>query len=231
MSILKDLFTAIRGGANEVGESIIDANAVRILEQEIRDAEQAIGKAKHSLTRLKSTEIQLAREVNSLNADVTDYENKALHALDAGNEALAGEVAERIAQIEADRDDKTTEREKLTAEVNGINQLIRKREQTIQKNKRELEKVKTVKELQKATSSISSNIAATGSTENRVSKALERVKQKQQKWHDTMEAGEWMEEQEGSDDLDAKLKAQGIGDTSSSGDSVMARLKAKRQQQ
>jgi phage shock protein A len=37
MAILKKIFTAIRGGAREVGESIVDANSVRIFEQEIKD--------------------------------------------------------------------------------------------------------------------------------------------------------------------------------------------------
>ena len=42
MGVLRDMMTALRGGANEVGEAIVDANAIRILEQEIRDAEGAI---------------------------------------------------------------------------------------------------------------------------------------------------------------------------------------------
>ena len=40
MSVLNKVFTAIRGGAREVGESIVDANSVRIFEQEIKDAEE-----------------------------------------------------------------------------------------------------------------------------------------------------------------------------------------------
>ena len=35
MSILKKLFTAVRGGAREAGEAIVDANGIRIFEQEI----------------------------------------------------------------------------------------------------------------------------------------------------------------------------------------------------
>ena len=42
MSIWKKVMTAIRGGVSEVGESIVDANAIRILEQEQRDAENAV---------------------------------------------------------------------------------------------------------------------------------------------------------------------------------------------
>ena len=228
MSVLRDLFTALRGGASEVGEAVIDANAVRILEQEIRDAETAIGKAKQSLTRMKGTEIRLKREIGVLDADISDYEQKAMAALNNGEEALATEVAERIAELESDRNDKGTEQASLDAEINKIHAMIKARERTIQKNKRELDKVRTVRELQRATESVSSNFAATGSSEHRVAKALERVKAKQQNWQDRLQAGEWMEEKEGGDDLDAKLREKGIGDGGSPGASdVLARLKAK----
>ena len=228
MSVLRDLFTALRGGASEVGEAVIDANAVRILEQEIRDAEAAIGKAKQSLTRMKGTEIRLKREIGVLDADISDYEKKAMAALNNGEEALATEVAERIAELESDRNDKGSEQASLDAEINKIHTMIKARERTIQKNKRELDKVRTVRELQRATESVSSNFAATGSSEHRVAKALERVKAKQENWQDRMQAGEWMADKEGGDDLDAKLREKGIGDSGSPGASdVLARLKAK----
>ena len=228
MGVLRDLMQAVRGGANEVGEAIVDANAIRILEQEIRDAESAIASAKQSLTRMKSSEIRLKRDLSSLGADIADYEQKALAALNAGEEALAAEVAERIAELETDREDKAGEQAALNAEVNKIHAMIKARERTIQKNKRELDKVRTVQELQRATESVSRNFAATGSKGHRVSQALERVKAKQQNWQDRMEAGEWLEEQEGADDLDAKLKASGIGAAgTSAGSDVLARLKAK----
>jgi phage shock protein A len=228
MGVLKDMFTALKGGANEVGESIIDANAIRILEQEVRDAEAAIGSAKQSLTRMKSAEIKLKREVATLNADVADYEQKAVTALNAGEEALATEVAERIAELESERDEKGSEQMTLDAEVQKIHTMIKARERTIAKNKRELDKVRTVQELQRATESVSRNFAATGSSGHRVSKALERVKAKQQGFHDRMDAGEWLEGQEAGDDLDAKLRAKGIGQSANAGASdVLARLKAR----
>ncbi|MCU7935458.1 MAG: PspA/IM30 family protein [Candidatus Thiodiazotropha sp. (ex Dulcina madagascariensis)] len=229
MSILKDIFTAIRGGASEAGEAIVDANAIRILEQEVRDAETAIAKAKQSLNRLKSAEIKLKREINSLNTDYDDYEAKAIEALNIGKEALAEEVAGRLEDIAAERDEKSSEHSALESEVNGINKLIRSREKIIQKNKRELEKVKTIKEVQKATTSISDNVAATSSSQHRVTKALDRVKAKQQNWRDNMEAGEWMETQEQGDDLDARLKKSGVGASEGSNKSaILERLKAKR---
>jgi len=228
MGILKNLLTAVRGGASEVGESVVDANAVRILGQEIRDAEDAISKAKQSLTGLKASEIKLKREINSLQSDISSYESKAMQALEAGNEALAIEVAERIAELENDSAEKSEEHSSLSAQVNKINSMIRQREKTIQKNGRELEKIKTVEQLQKATSSMSTNFAATNASEHRVSKALDRVKKKQANWEDRMEAGEWMSDEANGDDLDSKLKDAGIGANSSSGaNSVLERLKNK----
>ncbi len=229
MSILKNILTAIRGGASEVGEAVIDANALRILGQEIRDAEDAIGKAKQSLTNLKASEIKLKRELNTIHKDISDYESKAMQALEANNDTLAGEVADRIAVLEADAAEKNAEHQNLSVQVNKINSMIRQREKTIQKNKRELEKIKTVEQLQKATSTMSTNFAATNASEHRVSKALERVKNKQTHWEDRMEAGEWMESTEQNDELDTKLKAAGIGGaTTSGGSSVLERLKQKK---
>ena len=228
MGVLRDMMTALRGGANEVGEAIVDANAVRILEQEIRDAETAIGSAKQSLTRMKSSEIKLKREVATIDADVADYEKKAMAALNAGEEALAAEVAERIAELEAERGEKASEQAALDTEVHKIHAMIKARERTIQKNKRELDKVRTVQELQRATESVSKNFAATGSSSHRVSQALERVKAKQQNWQDRMQAGEWLEGQEAGSDIDAKLRAKGIGGAAGGGaNDVLARLKAK----
>ncbi len=229
MSIFGDIITAIKGGANEAGEAIVDSQAIRIYEQEIREAETAIEKAKKSLTSLKTSEIGLKRKLNTLNDDIADYETKAMQALDAGKDDLATEVAGHIDELEQERNGIKEEHENLKKEVSSIYTLIKKREKVIQKNKRELEKVKTVQQLQNATSSISANIAATGSSEHRVSKALDRIKKKQQRTTDSMEAGEWMEEQDSSTDIDKKLKDSGIGGDSTGGaDSVLERLKAKR---
>lgn len=45
MNVLSKIFTAIRGGAREAGEAIVDANAVRIFEQEIADSKNHIKKS------------------------------------------------------------------------------------------------------------------------------------------------------------------------------------------
>ncbi len=45
MSVWGKLFSAVRGGINEAAESAADTQALRILDQEIRDADNALRKA------------------------------------------------------------------------------------------------------------------------------------------------------------------------------------------
>jgi len=228
MSILRNIFQAIKGGASQAGEAIVDSNLIRILEQDIRDDGNAINKAKQSLTNLKSTEINLKRKLESLSQDISDYEGKAVSLLESGNEALATETAERIAEIETDYNETKTEYDVLAKEVTDLNKLIKNRAKNLEKNKRELEKVKTVGELQKASASINNNLASTGSTANSVRDSLARVKEKQQKWKDRQKAGEWMEDESQTSDLDQKLADAGVsGSATSSASSVLERLRSK----
>ena len=63
MSIFKKIITAVRGGATEAGEAIVDANSTRIFEQEIRDSEKHITIAKRDLTEVMAKQMQAAREL------------------------------------------------------------------------------------------------------------------------------------------------------------------------
>ena len=103
MSILKKLFTAVRGGAREAGQAIVDANGIRIFEQEIADAQNALQRAKKSLTEVMAKEMQTKRKISALDASIAEHEAYAGQALEKGNEALALEIAEKIGDFEAEK--------------------------------------------------------------------------------------------------------------------------------
>ena len=77
MSILNKILTAVRGGAREVGESIVDANGTRIFEQEIRDSQEHLAKAKRDLTDVMAKQMQTKREVKRLSDSITEHEEYA----------------------------------------------------------------------------------------------------------------------------------------------------------
>ena len=217
--------TAIRGGASEVGESIIDANGIRIFEQEIRDSKNNISKAKKDLTTVMAEQAGAERRVSTIKADIEKHEGYVAQALEKSNEKLALSVAEKISDFEQDLSDAEEVVSTHSGAVTRLKSLVKQSERTIKDNERQLQMVKTTESVQKATAAASSSL---GNSTNGLSSAkasLERIKARQQKTNDQMIAAETLEN--GDNELESQLKAAGIGEKSSSGSSVLERLKAK----
>ena len=89
MSVIKKLVTLLRGSAREIGQSVVDANATRIYEQEIIDAKASISEAKGELTGVMAQQMQTARDIERIKADILRHEDMAVQALDKANEPLA----------------------------------------------------------------------------------------------------------------------------------------------
>ena len=94
MNVWSKMLTALRGGANEVGEAVVDSQALRILDQEIRDADVELRKSKEALAEIMAKQKLASDKVNKSAASIGEYEQYALKALEAGNETLAKEVAD-----------------------------------------------------------------------------------------------------------------------------------------
>ena len=224
MNVLKKIMTAVRGGAREAGEAIIDANAIRILEQEIVDAKKSLDKGRVSLTELMAKEMQTKRELSTIQANITEHEGFVKAALEKENETLALEIAEKIVEYESAQADQQTILAGFTDHIAALKSQIKSAEKTIAENERQLLMVKTTESVQKATMSITDNISANTSTMSSARQSLERIKKRQQDNADKMVAGKELQN-ELSGDLNAKLKAAGIGSQDSSAASVLARLK------
>ena len=52
MNIWAKMITALRGGVNEAGEAVIDSQALRILDQEVRDASEELKRSKDGLAEI-----------------------------------------------------------------------------------------------------------------------------------------------------------------------------------
>lgn len=227
MSIFKKIMTAVRGGASEVGEAIIDSNATRIFEQEIRDAEAHLTKAKRDLTSVMAEQMAAERTVSRIEREITEHEGYVAQALEKGDETLALAVAEKIAQLEVDL---SAQQQSLDSFVNNstrLKELVKKSERQVAEHKRQLSMVKTTESVQKATSAITDNFSSSNSKLLSAKDSLERIKAKQQKFDDKMKAAEMLESEDSDSSLAAQLKAAGIGEQNSSANSVLDRIKAK----
>lgn len=229
MSILRKLWTAARGGATEAGQSIIDSQALRILDQEIRDAEGALDRARDELAGIVARRTLTERRTGELKARIAEYEDHAAKALDKGDEALARDIARRIAEWEAD----VAAGETLVAESRAAEARMRATvtttESRIEALRREVETVRATEAVQAAQAAVASRHAGVNSALGDATQSLERIRRRQAERGARMEAAEEMEKARTGADLDERLAGLGIGGGASSGDDVLARIRAKRQ--
>lgn len=227
MSILSKIFTAIKGGAREVGESIVDANGIRIFEQEIADAQNALMTAKKNLTEVMAKEMQTKRKVSALNDSIAEHETFAGQALEKGDEALALEIAEKIGQFENEKVDLDEVLATYSSSVAALKGQVKEAEKTIKENQRQLSMVKTTESVQKATMAVNTTLASNNSSMSSAKASLERIKQRQADRSDQLAAAKTLDSEENGTDLKAKLAAAGIGSNKSSSNDILARIKAK----
>lgn len=227
MSVIKKMMTLLRGSARELGESVIDANATRIYEQEILDARHSIDQAKGELTGVMAKEMQTARQIERLRAEVQRYEGLAVEALNKSQEGLAEEVAAKVGALEAELDAQTQSHAAYAVQVARLKDLIKTAEARIRDHERELGMARTTESVYRATRSISENIGSSGSKLVNARESLERIKQRHEDLADRMTAAERLDNELGHGALEKKLAAAGIGDESDRARKAMERIRAR----
>ena len=208
-SIWSKLFTAIRGGASEVGEAIVDQQALRILDQEIRDADAALAGARQELAAIMAK----------------DLEAKALAALKASREDLATEAAQLIANLTNERDAEHRQASEFGAYVEKMRKDVAKAEARIRSLRQQVDMARARESVQKA--QVSASIAsggANGKLETAVG-TLNRLKARQDQRAAELEAQEQLAEVSTGSDLERRLKEAGIVPDAGSANAVLERLR------
>jgi len=98
--MFKTLLTLVRGAADE---EIVDRSALLILDQQIRDAADALRRGKRALAIAVVQDNGERKQLDSISTRIVDLEERAVAALAAVREDLAAEAAEAIATMENDR--------------------------------------------------------------------------------------------------------------------------------
>ena len=228
MSIWGKVATAVRGGVSEAGEAIIDNQALRILDQEIRDADNDLSKSKEGLTGIIAKRKLADKKVESLKASLTEYEGYAMQALDKGDETLATEIAEKIASHETEMIAEESVAKSFADSEAQLRKAVSQTESNLKRLKQQVDTVKATESVQRAQASVAARHSGAGSSMRGALDSLERLKSKQAERAARFEAASELAESTEEVSLDDKLKAAGIIDGGASGSDVLARLKAKK---
>ena len=226
MSMWSKLFALIRGGAYDAGATVVDANALRILDQEIRDADAALGKARDNLSALVARRRILEKDLGNLRDQAGKYESSARAALAKGDEALAREVAQRIADLEQEANLKGPQLEEMKVAEEKMHQVIAATQQKVENLRREIDVVKVNESVQRAQASVAASGTGANAALGSAADSLKRIKERQAIAEEKFKAAGELEDRRTGADLDAKLRNAGILPGQSSADDILARLSA-----
>ncbi|OQW93289.1 MAG: phage shock protein A [Beggiatoa sp. IS2] len=228
MGIFGKLLTALRGAATETGEAIADTQAIRILDQEMRDAKKYLDEAKENLTKVMAEQMAVERVVKKLRDAIKEYEGYALQALDKGDEPLAVELSGKVAELENQLEAEQNVLDGYNVNITDLKEVMGNTDHHIKSMEREISVVKTTASVQKANEAVATDFSGSDSALRSASDSLERIKEKQQQKTDQMKAALELHQQESGDSLQAKLKDAGIVKGNASSKGVLERLKASR---
>jgi phage shock protein A len=209
MSLAK-LWTAIRGGANEAIETAVDSQAIRILEQEQRDAKSELRASDQNLTKIMAKRKLVQNKVASLKSDIEKYTHHALGANEQGDEQLAIECATRVEELESQLRVEQEMLDGFLASEKSLEANISKAKTNVRRLDQQIDQVKATESVQKAQVAVSTRHMGANSKVKTALDSLERIKAKQAERSAELEAAEERANKESGSDLDERLKKAGI---------------------
>ncbi|OZG71797.1 phage shock protein A [Hahella sp. CCB-MM4] len=227
MNVWAKMMTALRGGVNEAGEAIVDSQALRILDQEVRDASEELKQSKESLVAIIAQQKVAEEKCSKLKEQIGEYEGYAVQALNKEDETLALEIAEKIATFENQLQTEEDSAAGFKENADKLRASIQQAEGNIKRLKQQVDTVKATESVQRAQKAVAARYAGSNSKLRTAMDSLERIKEKQTHTAAKMSAAEELSKETTEDDLKTKLEKAGIVSNPHSANDVLARLKQK----
>lgn len=225
MSLLQKILTLFRGTAHEAGQAVVDKNALKILDQEIRDAGNELTRSKEELTKVMAQRQLLATRSADRRAKKAEYENYIAGALRQGNEALAREVAERLATVETDLGNDEQTLAQYDGSIRALKQAITDTERKLARVKQQVDTVKATEAVQRAQGAVAARHSGANGKVGTALDSLERIQARQAERGARMAAAAQLEAETGDNDLNAKLASAGLLGSSGNVDSILDRFR------
>lgn len=224
MSILSKILTLFRGAATEAGQSIVDQNAVRILDQEIRDAQNESVRAKDELAKMMAQQKLASDRLQAKQDKKAEYESHIQGLLAKGDQNLAREVAAKVAQLESEVTSEQKDNTTLAASVDKMRDALRTADRRITGLQQQVDQVKVNESVLRSQSAIAARHSGQNAKLSTALDSLDRIKARQAEQSAQIEAADQLAASDGDGDLEARLAKAGMLPGSVSADDVLARF-------
>ena len=226
MSVWKKLVTAVKGGATEAAQSVVDSQAIRILEQEIREAKEELRKSDHARTQILAKCKLSQQKVDSFNSSIAEYEAHARKAIDSDRQ-LALDCAQKVSELKEERDQEQTYLDQFQQSEKQLAQNIQQAKANLRRLEQQVDMVKATESVQKAQVAVSSRHLGANSKMKTATESLDRIQKRQNLRAAELEAAEELAADESTDDLEKRLQAAGVKGGSNSAEDELSRILGK----
>ncbi len=226
MSVWRKLVTAVKGGATEAAQSVADSQAIRILEQEIRDAKDELRKSDHARTQILAKCKLAQQKVDSLQGSVEQYETHARKAIDTDRQ-LALDCAQKVGDLRAEQEGEQKYLDQFKQSEKQLAVNIKQAKSNLKRLEQQVDMVKATESVQKSQVAVSSRHLGANSKMKTATESLSRIQDKQNLRNAELQAAEELATEESSDDLSKRLAEAGIAGGSSSADDELSRILGK----
>jgi phage shock protein A len=223
--MFKQILTLLRGRAYDAEQAFADRNAVPLLNQQIRDAAQAIQSARRAVAVAIAQNEQEKGQHATIVSRLADLEIRAMAALEKGHEGLAREAADAIAFLEAERDASQAAQAQFTTAIDKLKTVVRTAEARLRDLQRGERLARATEEAQRLDVSVAGSGLA---TLDDAEETLARLRIRQSQNETTAAVLKEMEHGSRPVGIVEKLANAGCGaPLRSSADDVLARLKSR----
>lgn len=225
--MLKTLTTLLRGAVAEAEDAVFDANAIRILEQQLRDAAASLEISRRELACAMAHESGEQRALEALHQRAAELEKSARKALDASREDMADEAAVVIAAIEDEAAERRVALQRFAADVRRLKLVAEDGGKRLAELRRGLELARAQEALRRAGANGRRALAAGSGALREAESTLARIREQNLKDQDVAAALDEMERKASGDDLADRLSAAGFGPKVKTNPAdVLARIRA-----
>lgn len=226
--MFKTFATLFRSAAATAEESLIDRNALLILDQQIREARSALERGRHALAIAMAQDDAEGKRLDDTRRHIADLEQRATEALRGGRDDLAEEAAEVIAALEADGTAIAEAQMTFATEARRLKRHVANAQQRfseIERGRRLAQAAEAVRKLK-----TSGGLTATGSTPAlaNAEASLKRLRARQIEDAAVEAHLQTIDEGSRARTVSERLEAQGFGQrTRPTSSDILARLKAR----
>ena len=193
MGLLRKIGAALRGRQHDSMQEIVDSQAIRILEQEIRDCQHSVAQAKAELTKVVAEHKASERELDQLQAQAVNIEKRAITALSNNDETLATHLSGQIADIESAVKEQRTHCEEMLEIKAELRKNLLSADRQIKQHLRDIRLARACDSAQKGVTTSHSHGLKLGAQLQEVKSSLSRIKERRLQTTDMSKAEESVE--------------------------------------